>query len=91
MQSQGLPDAKRLRLNDDHLMREVSIALSLELDPAGEAISGSLEDAQGNRRTFQGWIEFALALEAVMDPCRGARAHSEKTCSTDAGVDWRAY
>lgn len=70
-------------------MGEVSISLSLELDPVGGAISGSLEDAQGKRRSFQGWIEFAVALEAAMDPGRSPQAHSAKTCRSDTGVDGR--
>ena len=41
--------------------------LSLELLPGNEPIKGSLADETGVSRSFEGWIELAAVLEALMD------------------------
>ena len=82
-----LPDANGPRLGDAHAMRELPVSLRLELDPGTEPISGSLEDAHGKRRTFQGWMEFALALEAFVHAGRSTEADSEHAHAGRAGRD----
>lgn len=40
--------------------------LWLELEPDSEPIKGSLGTAQGERRAFEGWMEFAASLDALI-------------------------
>lgn len=42
--------------------------LSLVLEPDREPIRGALETRRGERHEFEGWIELAAALEALMHP-----------------------
>ena len=82
-----LPDANGLRLGDAHPMSELPVSLSLELDPGTEPISGSLEDTHGRRRTFHGWMEFALALEAFVHAGCSTEADTEHARASRAGRD----
>ncbi len=68
-------------------MGEAPVTLSLELDPSSEPISGSLKDAQGERRSFQGWMELALALEALMQAARSSRSERAQAPASDTGGD----
>jgi hypothetical protein len=43
-----------------------AITLTLELDSAGETLSGSASDADGLRRDFSGWLGLISALEALI-------------------------
>ncbi len=41
--------------------------LSLALEPASDPIKGSLRAQHGEQREFQGWMEFAAVLQALID------------------------
>lgn len=43
------------------------IRLTLELEPGNDSIRGSLNDEHGNRKSFEGWMELAAALEAFAE------------------------
>lgn len=43
------------------------LRLSLEVEPDSEPIKGSLAPEHGQRRTFQGWMELAAALQALTE------------------------
>jgi hypothetical protein len=43
-----------------------AITLTLELDPAGETLSGFASDVDGLRRDFSGWLGLISALEALI-------------------------
>ena len=53
--------------------------LTLELHPDSEPISGSIHDGRGEQRLFQGWMEFALALDLFI------RGPDERHSFRDAG------
>ena len=59
--------------------------LSLELDARSEPISGTLEDARGRRRSFQGWMEFVLALDAFLCTTRDTDADSDRSQGAGSG------
>ena len=42
-----------------------SVRLSLELRPAGAALSGSLYDERGDEHAFVGWLGLLTLLEAA--------------------------
>ena len=41
------------------------VHLTLDLDPTPGTMRGSLTDAHGGRRLFEGWIQLANALRAA--------------------------
>lgn len=43
------------------------LRLSLEVELGSEPIRGSLARDEGERRTFQGWMELAATLEALTE------------------------
>jgi hypothetical protein len=52
--------------------------VTLRLALATETISGTLEDEQGDERSFWGWLE----LSGALDELRGADAHLERPATT---------
>ena len=43
------------------------IRLALEVERGSEPIRGSLEGERGEHRQFEGWMELAAALEAMVE------------------------
>ncbi len=48
-------------------MTDRRLLLSLALEPASDPIKGSLRAQHGEQREFQGWIELAAVLQALID------------------------
>lgn len=48
------------------------VHVRLEIDPASEPITGTLEDALGQVIEFSGWLGFAAAIEQALGPARRA-------------------
>ena len=57
------------------------ITLELELD--GETVSGHTVDADGERRSFSGWIGLMGVLDALLDRARGAGRDRSETQTTE--------
>lgn len=65
-------------------MTRETIRLSLELVADSEPIKGSLSDARGEPRPFEGWMELAATLEAFI-----ARGSHRTSASANADVQGR--
>ncbi len=48
-------------------MMHQRLQLWLALEPASDPIKGSLSAQHGEQREFEGWIEFAAVLQALID------------------------
>lgn len=57
----GGPPAPMLRC-----MKTESAAISLELDVAGDSLSGRASDGAGVEREFSGWLGLIAAIEALL-------------------------
>ena len=49
-------------------METKTAAISLELNLAGDSLTGSASDPDGHRREFSGWLGLMSAIEALLAP-----------------------
>jgi hypothetical protein len=49
-------------------MQTKTAAISLELELAGDSLSGRASDEAGTRREFSGWLGLVSAIEALITP-----------------------
>jgi hypothetical protein len=54
-----------LRVNDQPMATGSKTRLTLELETGADPIRGSIEHADGSRRSFWGWLELSEALRRV--------------------------
>ncbi len=76
-------------------MSEDLVRLCLEVVGRSEPIRGWLADGKGDRRGFQGWMELAAVLEALMDAtepnrvAQGVMSRVWTICPETSGVESR--
>jgi hypothetical protein len=51
-------------------MNTKTTAISLELNLAGDSLTGSASDRDGHQREFCGWLGLVSAIEALISPPR---------------------
>jgi hypothetical protein len=49
-------------------MQTKTAAISLELELAGDSLSGRASDEAGTQREFSGWLGLVSAIEALITP-----------------------